>query len=137
MKKVTVLSFTIVSCVLIAGSILGAKSKKQQGHADKQKIAQIDSASVTYIKKNPPQLKIEAGGQAATPKWSEPELVARVYAQPPPDGIWDYDFVAKPFAGPITQVITPISAELVLDQIPKGMKGVRIHSKSNSKEAKL
>ena len=136
MKKRIVLSLAIVVCLLVGASVM-AKSKKQHNAAGKEKIAQIDNASVTYIKKNPPQLLIKAEGHAATPNWSMPELVARVYIQPPPDGIWDYDFVAKAPTGTTIQVLTPISAELTLDQIPSGMKGVRIHGKSNSKEAKL
>ena len=57
--------------------------------------------------------------------------------QPPPDGMYDFDFDATPPTGIVPQVLTPISAELVLTEIPKGMKGVKVHSKSNSKEAKL
>jgi hypothetical protein len=137
MKKKAIPFYAILGCLALVASVLAAEPKKKQNTSKMEKIAQIDSASVSYIKTNPPQLKIEAHGQAATPNWSHPTLVPRVYIQPPPDGIWDYDFVATPPPGITTQVLTPISAELVLTEIPKGMKGVRIHSKSNSKVAKL
>ena len=135
MNKIVIPFITILGCVAMISSIGAAKPNKKQNHMEK--IVQVDSVSVTYIKKNPPQLKIEAHGQAATPKWSNPTLVPRIYIQPPPDGIWDYDFEATPPAGITIQVLTPISADLVLTEIPKGMKGVRVHSKTNSKEAKL
>ena len=67
------------------------------------------------------------------------ELVARVYVQPPPDGIYDFDFVAEPPPADrvVTQAFAPISAERVLESVPNGLRGVRIHAASNQKEAML
>ena len=135
MNKIVFPFIAILGCMVMTSSIGAAKPTKKQNHMEK--ITQVDSVSVTYIKTNPPQLKIEANGMAATPNWTKPTLVPRVYIQPPPDGIYDYDFEAIPPDGMTIQVLTPISAELVLTEIPKGMKGVRVHAKTNSKEAKL
>lgn len=137
MKKNAIPFYAILGCLALAASILAAEPKKKPNSSKMEKIARIDSVSVTYIKKNPPQLKIEAKGQAASMGWTNPTLSPRVYIQPPPNGIYVYDFVATPPTGIVPQVLTPISAELVLTEIPKGMKGVRVYSKSNSKEAKL
>jgi hypothetical protein len=137
MKKIAIYFFVTFGCLALGASIPAAKPNKKQKTAHMEKIAQIDSVSVSLIKTNPPQLKIDAQGQAASPGWTNPTLSPRVYVQPPPDGIWDFDFVATPPSGVVPQVLTPISAGLVLKEIPTGMKGVRVHSKSNSKEAKL
>src|SRR5256885_17056489 len=102
-----------------------------------EKIVQIDSVSVTYIKKNPPQIKIEARGKTATPNWTQPTLAGIIYVQAPPDGMWGYDFEATPPTKLGPDVLTDIRAELVLTEIPKGMKGVRVYGETNSKEAKL
>ena len=135
MNKIVIAFITILGCMAMISSIGAAKPDKKPNHVEK--IVQVDSVSVTYIKKNPPQLKIEAHGKASSMGWTKPTLSPHVYIQPPPDGIYDYDFVAIPPTGIVPQVLTPISAELVLTEIPKGMKGVRVHAKTNSKEAKL
>ena len=137
MKKIPTPFFAILGCLAIAASLLAAKPDKKQKSPHMEKITQVDSVSVTYIKKNPPQLKIEAHGKAASMGWTQPTLSPHVYIQPPPDGIYDFDFDAVPPTGIVPQVLTPISAELVLTEIPKGMKGVRVHAKTNSKGAKL
>ena len=137
MKKLIPLLSTIVVCLAIAGPVHGAKPKKDAGKTKKEKVMQVDRAAVSYIKTNPPQLQIEATGKTNTGGWSEPELVEHVYIVPPADGMYEYDFVARPPSGASTQVITPISARTVRHNIPKDMKGVRVIAKTNKKEANL
>ena len=105
----------------------------------KAKVDSVKKVEVALLKSKPPKLSIKAEGEVPTGGWSAGELVAFVYVQPPPDGIYDFDFVAKPppAGSVVTQVVSPISAEKVLNDIPKGLRGVRIHAASNQKEAML
>jgi hypothetical protein len=135
MNRILIPFITILGGAAMISSIGAAKPDKKPNHMEK--IVQVDSVSVTYIKKNPPQLKIDAHGKAASMGWTKSALSPHVYIQPPPDGVYDFDFDAVRPTGIVPQVLTPISAELVLKEIPKGMKGVRVHAKTNSKEAKL
>jgi hypothetical protein len=135
MKKLVPLISTVSVCLALAGLVNGEKPKKNAAKSDK--VMQVDRVAVYHIKTNPPQLKIEAEGKTNTGGWTNPRLVEHVYIVPPADGMWEYDFVATPPSGAATQVITPISAHAVRRDIPKGMKGVRVHASKNSKEAKL
>ena len=134
--RIAVLS-TIALCLAVAGSFGADKPGKKGSKMKKEKVSEVDRVAVSYIKTNPPQLQIEADGKTGSAGWSEPELVARVYVVPPADGIYDYDFVAKPPPGVAAQVMTPISVKAIRNDVPKGMKGVRVHAQANKKEAKL
>ncbi|HYR23046.1 MAG TPA: hypothetical protein VEP30_09020 [Chthoniobacterales bacterium] len=135
MNKIVPLITTVSVCLALAGLTTAAKPKKTSTKSDK--VMEVDRVAVSYIKTNPPQLKIEAEGKTNTGGWTNPRLVERVYIVPPADGMWEYDFVATPPSGISTQVITPISAHTVRRDIPPGMKGVRVHASKNSKDAKL
>lgn len=132
MKKLIALLSTIAACLVIAGSVSAEKPKK-----NKEKVLQVDRVALSIIKTNPPQLKIQADGKTRSAGWSDAELVAHVYIVPPADGIYEYDFVAKPPAGVSPQVITPIKAHAVRQDIPKELKGVRVIAATNKKEATL
>ena len=69
--------------------------------------------------------------------WTNPRLEPFFYVAAPLEGIYDYTFAADAPSGENVDVISPISAELMLDVIPGNMKGVRIHAQTNSKEALL
>jgi len=137
MNKLIPLLSTIVVCLAIAGSVHGAKPKKDAGKTKKEKVMQVDRVAVSYIKTNPPQLQIKADGKTNTGGWSDPELVEHVYIVPPGDGVYEYDFVARPPSGGSNQAITATSAHTVRHNIPKEMKGVRVIAKTNKKEANL
>jgi hypothetical protein len=100
-------------------------------------IYKVDSVTITYIKKNPPEYRIDATGKTRTAGWSSPNLSGVVYVQAPLDGIYDYNFVAEPPSGVSVQVETPISAQKALGKMPKGFRGVRVHASSNKREALL
>src|SRR6266566_9033787 len=101
---------------------------------NKEVIYEVDSVTIMYIKRNPPEYHIDAIGKTSSAGWSKPQLSAVVNVQAPPDGIYDYNFVADPPSGVSTQVLTPISAQGVLEKMPKGFCGVRVHAASNKKE---
>jgi len=106
-------------------------------HMSKSKIYTIDSADITLLKSNPPQLSITAHGRTTTGGWSQPELSAYIYIQPPPDGIYGFDFMAEPPSGIVTQALTPICASHLIQNPPPGLRGVRIHAVSGAVEALL
>ena len=62
-----------------------------------------------------------------------PQLLPDTYVQFPPDGIYDYDFVAAPPEDVAAQVLTRITA--TLQGLPQGAQGIRVHASLNSKEA--
>jgi len=128
----------VEACTWInVSSVTLVNKSGQRKNMSKELIHSVDSVTITYIKKNPPEYRIDATGKATTSGWSNPELSAVVYVQAPPDGIYDYDFVAEPPSGVAAQVLTPIKAQKVLGKMPKGFRGVRVSAKSNKKEALL
>jgi hypothetical protein len=55
------------------------------------------------------------------------------YVQAPPDGIYDFDFVAIPPKDSTAQVITPIRLRTELST--QGVNGIRVYASLNAKEA--
>lgn len=98
-----------------------------------KKILEVTEVKLAILESFPPQLRISASGTVPTGGWSSPRLVPYIYIQPPPDGIFDFDFVADPPEGIVTQVISPIDAVYVWKDFPERLRGVRIHASQNSK----
>jgi hypothetical protein len=132
-----------ILCLVVVQTFAGQPSpvpqKGERKHMSKVKVGSVKKVEIALLKSKPPKLSIKAEGEVPTGGWSAAELVAFVYVQPPPDGIYDFDFVAEPppAGSAVTQVVSPISAEKVLETIPEGLRGVRIHAASNQKEAML
>lgn len=99
------------------------------------KILKVDSVELRLLKSNPPQLLITANGTVSTTGWENPELLILKIA--PINGIYQFDFYAAPPTGIVPQILMPISASHVLEEIPKDFKGVQINTSSNSIEQKL
>ena len=106
---------------------------------DKRQVYQVDSVALTRIGSKPQQVNITAYGSTSTPGWTRPQLVAFVYVQAPPDGIYDFDLVAVASGdGPAAQVLTPLPEPASLTQFtPDGFRGVRIHAVRNKIEGLL
>ena len=103
----------------------------------KELIYEVDSVTLTYIKKDPPEYHIDAQGKTRSAGWSSPRLSAVVYVQAPLDGIYDLNFMAEPPSGVSAKVFTPISVHDVLGEMPKRFRGVHVHATSDKKEAIL
>ena len=101
------------------------------------KVQTVDSVRLTILKTNPLTLRIEAAGSVPTSGYKDAELAAWIYIQPPADGIYSFDFIARPPSGHVTQIVSPIEAVEHWQPFPKGLKGVRIISSSNEKTAML
>jgi hypothetical protein len=109
-----------------------------------ERVLCVDSVQVATLESKPPQFAITANGKVPSSGWTQPELTQWFYVVPPQDGIQDYDFVAQPPSGIVLPVVTPISVFHPDPRDPrhywgkgKPLKGVRIHARENSMEAKL
>jgi hypothetical protein len=102
-----------------------------------QKVFEVAEVELSILESFPPKLRISAKGTVLTAGWTNPRLEPFIFIQPPPDGIYEFDFVADPPDGFPAQVITPIEAVYVWDNFPEGIKGVRVHASQNSKTALL
>jgi len=98
------------------------------------KIFQVDSVKLKLLKSNPPQLQVISNGTVSTPGWDFPEL--KLQKEKPKDGIYQFDFLAKPPTDLIPQILMPITAAYIFKEIPGDFKGVRINASSNFIEEK-
>jgi hypothetical protein len=96
-----------------------------------ESVQSVTQVSLGVLESFPPQLRITASGTVPTAGWTNPQLLPRIYIQAPPDGIYDFDFVANPPKNTAAQVVTPIQATYVWQSLPSGLKGVRIHAATN------
>lgn len=101
------------------------------------KVFEVSEVELAILESFPPKLRIAARGTVPTAGWTNPRLEPFIFIQPPPDGIYEFEFVADPPEGPVSQVITPVEAVYVWENIPDGLKGVRVHAAQNSKTALL
>lgn len=136
----------VVQISFICGLLSGCdKSVTTEGNGEStakgtrafEKIYQVNDVSLSVLESYPTKLIITASGTVPMAGWTSPQLTPYQYVQPPPDGIYDYTFVALPPDGLVAQVLNPISTSLALENIPSGMKGVRIHAVQNNKVAML
>jgi hypothetical protein len=97
------------------------------------KIFSVEQVSIGYTKSIPPLAIIGAIGTAPTSGWSNGRLAPRIYIAPPADGIWDFDFIATAPSGIALQVLSPITSEPFVTEVPEWFKGARVHASTNSK----
>lgn len=102
-----------------------------------EKVLEVLEVELFILESHPPKLRITASGNVRSGGWSNPRLEPFISIQPPPNGIYDFDFVADPPEGPATDAITPIGVVHLWDPMPEGVKGVRVHAEQNSKTALL
>jgi len=102
-----------------------------------EKIPEVTDVRLAVLESFPPQLQISASGTVPTGGWSHPQLKPHIHIQAPPDGIYDFDFVAARPDGTVPQAISTIHAGYVMRTFPETLKGVRIHAATNSKVALL
>ena len=98
-------------------------------------VFEITDLHVGILESFPPQLDITVRGTVPSAGWTDPQLTPYTYVQTPPDGVYDFDFVATPPKGVVTQVMTPIRLRVVLPGA--GINGIRVHAAQNSKEVIL
>lgn len=96
----------------------------------KKKILSVSTVDLHGSAKPNPKLIISTSGSVPTLGWSEPELSAHIYVTPPQDGIYGFDFLAKPPTEIGGTQVAPISTSLQTPWL-KTMKGVRVYTSSN------
>jgi len=84
----------------------------------------------------PLAITVSACGKVNSTGWTNPRLNPWIYIVPPKDGILDLDFTATAPTGYVLFVISPICAGLVFP-VPHWVCGVRVHTSTNSMEAKF
>jgi len=99
---------------------------------NKSKAYDVKDVKLSILKTSPPKLSIVAQGSVPSGGWSDPHLIPYLYIQAPPDGIYDFDFVATPPDGLATQAFEEIEVNHILESIADGLKGVRIHASQNA-----
>jgi len=99
-------------------------------------VAKVISVDCTLGKPKPPNALVKAKGQVTTGGYTNPQLV--LVFDGPSDGNQHQlllFFVDRPPPDTVvSQVITELEAELTIERIPSGMKGVRVGSATNSIE---
>lgn len=99
-------------------------------------VDEVQIEALMVIPEAPPAIVISARGWVTTSGWTHPDLTPWVYIAPPADGILDLDFVATPPTGFVLQVMSKIQVAKTMT-VPGWLKGVRIHTSTNKKEALL
>jgi hypothetical protein len=82
----------------------------------------------------PPQVRSTVYGTVPSTGWVQPRLAPYTYAQAPPDGIYEFDFVAFPPQGGAARVIAPIRATVLW---PQRAHGIRVYASTNAQESVL
>jgi hypothetical protein len=73
-------------------------------------------------------------GTVPSTGWGQPHLAPYIYIQVPPDGIYEFDFVAFSPRSGAARVRTPIRATVVW---PQGARGIRVYASTNAQESLL
>jgi hypothetical protein len=109
-------------------------AEKLEARSKETQVYTVEDAQVSIMKSDPPQISVTAEGTVRTTGWSNGRLKPHIYVQPPPDGIYGFEFLATPPEGESGDAITPITSEEYKAEMPEGFKGVRIHAETNEKE---
>lgn len=92
-----------------------------------RRVMQVVAADLARLKGDPGRLTLTAVGTVSSLGWTDARLVRHAYVRAPADGIWDFDFVARPPAGPAALAIGKVSACATLPA-SMDLSGVRIHA---------
>jgi len=99
-----------------------------------QLVLEVTTIDTVIKESSPPQVQSTVYGTVPSTGWLQPHLAPYTYAQAPPDGIYEFDFVAFPPQSGAAKVITPIRATLVW---PQGALGIRVYASTNAQESLL
>jgi hypothetical protein len=111
----------------VNGNLLGA----QISDPSSTLVLEVTHLSVGILESIPPKLDIIVRGMVPSTGWTNPQLRMHTYVQAPPDGVYDFDFVATPPKEVASEVITPIRLRIVI--FGAGINGIRVHAAHNSK----
>jgi hypothetical protein len=101
-----------------------------------EQVVKVDSATVAVT--HPGNLTLIAQAQMASPGYTNTGFLPRIYAAPPPDGIYEVDVVGDKPAAPTTQASTAQEIKGGWANYPEArVKGVKFIAKTNDVTAML
>ncbi|MFK7948034.1 MAG: hypothetical protein AB8G11_10605 [Saprospiraceae bacterium] len=96
----------------------------------KQLVLEVTEVAIYDLLIFPKQVIVIAQGLVQSTGWTEPTLV--LSKEIPEDGIYKFNFIAKPPTESANEVLTPIIAHYIFDTEPINFKGVQVRSATNS-----
>ena len=76
-----------------------------------ERVLRVKVVCFVIERSDPPNLIVTAEGEVTTGGWTEAQLLRREYVRgPTEDDLWEYDLIAKPPDGPVTQQIGTVKA---------------------------
>jgi hypothetical protein len=100
-------------------------------------VLSVTDVCISIDQRIPLRISVSASGKVNSSGWNdEGALLPRSYAEPPQDGIQDFDFVADAPTGNVLQVISPITGIGSTERLT-WIKGGRVHTATNSITALL
>lgn len=100
-------------------------------------VMAVVDVEIRILKSHPVQWSITAHGVVGSGGWSNLRLEPRYYISFPEDGIQDLDFVGDAPSGIAIQPILPVIGSALWPDPPQYVKGVRVHSATNSVEKSI
>jgi hypothetical protein len=99
-----------------------------------QLILEVTEVKLVELESYPSRRQVIITGLVPCAGWASPRLMAYIYAQPPTDGIYEFDFIAVPPQSTAERKITPIQLTV---ELPQDINHVRIYALSNDRDATL
>ena len=99
-------------------------------------VEEVHIEALTTPDGEAPAVVVSARGLVNSTGWTDPKLSPWIYIHPPADGILDLDFTATAPTGFVNFVMCRISIGLAFT-VPGWLRGVRIHTATNTQEAML
>lgn len=97
-----------------------------------REVLEVTGVTFEIRKKNPPILAIISKGNVSSSGWTNGKLIPFEYKNDPPNGIFEFSFVADEPIDIHTQIISEItSEEFERDYDPLKVKGVKINALNN------
>ena len=100
-------------------------------------VHKIQAINVWVEPTNPPRLIVEAVGELPTHGWSNGRLSPVEYAEPPEDGLQEYQFIATPSHGRDDERTCSIRASVTWEDFPDWVRGVRVTTMTNAMAPRL
>ncbi|MBD2747541.1 hypothetical protein IC232_12630 [Microvirga sp. BT688] len=97
-------------------------------------VDEVHVSTLDPVANAPLAISVMARGKVNSTGWTNPRLSHWIYIQPPKDGILDLDFIATAPAGYALYVMCPVCVCFAFP-VPSWVRGVRIRSSTNEKEA--
>jgi hypothetical protein len=122
-------SFAILSLLMACNE----NGNNLSNNDELQNIYEVTTLNLSILESSPPQLKVDAEGNAREGGWIKIQLVPHEYSTPPADadGIYEFDFKAQPPSNAAIQVITPVEASYTINPMPESLVGVKIYAENN------